>query len=138
MEIAAAVAVGLILLVLEEVFRRSVWPRLFRDAEGQSRIAAGEPEEEDASVDGQAVIEGELEEEEWAILELLAAAGTYIGNDTIESELEVHSTTRVRVHLDQLIQMGLVREVPARAGSERWYELTHEGREFAVAHGLDL
>lgn len=99
--------------------------------------------EEDAGQDPEINPEGELEENEWTILEILAVAGgEQVGNHAIEHRLSDLSAIRVRHHLDRLVRMGLIDEFVSEGympleGGDRWYELTPEGREFAVEHDLD-
>ncbi len=87
--------------------------------------------------------EFELEEDESTILEILAGAGgEQVGNHAIEHRLSDLSPIRVRHHLDRLVQLGLVEEFVSEEympleGGDRWYELTPEGRGFAVEHDLD-
>ncbi len=88
-------------------------------------------------------LEYELEEDEWTILEILTVAGgEQVGNHAIERALSDLSAIRVRHHLDRLVQLGLVEEFVSEEympleGGDRWYELTPEGRDFAVEHHLD-
>ncbi len=97
----------------------------------------------DEALGENADLEYELEEDEWTILEILTvAAGEQVGNHAIERRLSHLSAIRVRHHLDRLVRLGLVAEFVSEdymphAGGDRWYELTPEGRGFAVEHDLD-